>query len=214
MFDHHQNNERTCAAEKVFLHAVSEGFIQGKDRSALERFIKLVVLVDHFEEMYFPDPADDRYELCLYQIIDNMQGICKSDNEIVSLAFVLLDAELRLFQKKIQAEREIEKGYIFTSFVGKSLAMETSNETSMKLAMKKGFRLVVRKDPISGSIRIKSTPEQSIDLTPIYKKIINKDSTGTWFLHASKHMLLNGSSRNPTLKPSPLSIQDIIAILR
>ena len=84
----------------------------------------------------------------------------------------------------------------------------------MKYAQKCGYRLVARKDSKVGNIRIVCLPDDSLDLTPIYEEIKRQDSVGTWFFHQSKHMLLNGSLVNPTMVPSPLSTEQILAILR
>jgi histidine triad (HIT) family protein len=40
------------------------------------------------------------------------------------------------------------------------------------------------------------------------------DPQATWFLHVSGKMLLNGTSKNPTMKPTNLSLSDIIEVLK
>jgi hypothetical protein len=40
----------------------------------------------------------------------------------------------------------------------------------------------------------------------------NLDSQATWFLHASKKMLLNGSYKNPETKVSKLEIEELVKI--
>ena len=108
----------------------------------------------------------------------------------------------------------IKKGFIFQSYLGKSLAIETKNEETIKLALKKGFSLVVRRHPDAGFTRIKTLPDKKLSLKPVYEKIIKIDKKGSWFFHISGHMLLNGSSGNPKLIPTSLSLNKIIEIIK
>lgn len=213
-FDHHQTNEYTSASKRVLEFLVAKGYIEQKISKPLERLISFVNAVDHFDEIHFPDPTSDRYDFCLYQIVEELQPIISKDVKMLNFIRTILDAELKIFIKKTYAEKDIKKGLIFRSSFGRCLAMETANETSVKLAMKMGFALVIRKDPQTGSARIKTAPEKQHDLTPVYKKITALDKKGTWFLHVSKHMLLNASSRNPTLTPTSLSLAKLVSIIQ
>jgi hypothetical protein len=128
------------------------------------------------------------------------------------------------------AEEEIkEKGIEFETRVGKGLAIETGNDEVMKLGILMGYAVVVRKDPKYGFIRIKARPQKSkaadskgflqysnlpIDLKPVYERIKRVDPSASWFLHVSGRMLLNGSSKNPKVKNSRLSLREIIDILK
>jgi len=136
------------------------------------------------------------------------------DLALVQTIFPLLDGVLQLFIYKIRAEAEIAKGFIFYSKYGKSLAMNSSNDEAMRIAQKKGFSLVVMKDPQKKTARIKTTPSPELDLTPVYDKIKKVDQKGYWFLHILKNMLLNGSSRKPDATPTPLSLQQLIEIIK
>ena len=53
-----------------------------------------------------------------------------------------------------------------------------------------------------------------IDLTPVYEKVKELDPEASWFLHASKRMLLNGSSKNPEMRGSKLSLDEVIDVLK
>jgi hypothetical protein len=80
-----------------------------------------------------------------------------------------------------------------------------------------GYVLVVRKDPRKKYVRIKtipSTPEKKgIDLTLAYEELRMIDPDATWFLHVSKKMLLNGTPKNPKMRPTKLSLKEIIKVL-
>lgn len=213
-FDHHQTDEFTCASKKIFLWLINNVELKIHIQDGLSRMVEFVTQIDHFQEVFFPEPTNDMYEFNMFQIVEGLKHTTGSDEKAIEISFVLLDTVLQLMTNKIRAEEEIKKGYIFESSFGKSLALECKNEESVKLAQKSGFMLVVRKDPVKGHIRIKVFPKKELDLTKVYEKIIAKDKVGSWFLHVSKKMLLNGSSKNPSLKPTQLTIQEVISIIQ
>ncbi len=213
-FDHHQTDAYISATKLVCEHILQENYADKKIQKALERFTAFVNDIDHFADVYFPEPTADRYAFLLPHIIDGLRSTMHDDAKIAELIFPILDAQLQILKNKICAEDEIKKGFIFQSSRGKSLALETKNEDTMKLALKMGYALVIRRDPAKGHMRIKTLPEKKYDLTPVYEMIAKKDKKATWFLHASKNMLLNGSSKNPNFIPSSLSLKQLIEILR
>lgn len=213
-FDHHQTDDSISATKLVFEFLVKHNYIEMKNREALERIVNFVTDIDHFQEVNFPDAIDDRYDFCLHQIADNLKSSFKDGNELIEYIGLILDAEFSLFKKKINAEKEIKKGLIFRSKYGRCLAILTNNEEAVKLALKMGFVLVIRKDPVKGNARIKTLPDKKYDLTPVYNAVSRVDPKAGWFLHISKNMLLNGSSKNPTLIPTSLSLQKLIEIIK
>lgn len=212
-FDHHQTPLNTSAAKLVFEHLCEKKMIPAKDQSALERIVQYVNETDHFAEVFYPSAAEDRYDLCLHQLVFGLRANSGDDAGTIRMTLPLLEAALILFKNKISAESEIKKGYEFITNWGKSLVIETSNQESIKLALKNGYALVATKDPKKGSIRIKTLPQKKYDLSEIYKKIKEVDNKGTWFLHVSGNMLLNASSKNPNFIPSVLSSKKLIEIL-
>ena len=64
-----------------------------------------------------------------------------------------------------------------------------------------------------GYVRIKSLPKDDIDLTAVYTTLKQKDPAATWFLHASGHMILNGSAKNPDMKPTTLTLDELIQVV-
>jgi len=54
----------------------------------------------------------------------------------------------------------------------------------------------------------------TVDLTSTYEKLRKMDPVATWFLHVSKKMLLNGTPKNPKMKPTKLRLNDIIEVLK
>lgn len=213
-FDHHQTNDNTCAAKKVFEHLIEKKYIKQSQMRPLERIVEFVNLIDHFQEVYFPQPRSDHYDFSLHQIIEGLKSVINDDDKIIETVFILLDGVFQIFINKIRAEEELKKAFIFNTKWGKALAVESKNEETIKLALKMGFKLAIRKNPEKGFVRIKSLPEKKIDLTPLYQKIKTLDKKGTWFLHSSKNMLLNSSSKNPHFIPTSLSLPKLIEVIK
>ena len=204
-FDHHQSNDDTCAALLVYESL-------GKKDEALERLLRVVNDVDHFREVFFPNPTSDVWEMSLGSIIDGMQMTMVNDPlSMIDSVMDCLDASYKVFQNKIWAEKEIkEKAVEFTIRFGKAFGIETVNREAVHVGQKMGYMIVVRKDPKIGSVQIKSIPKDEIDLTALYEEVRKRDPDATWFLHASKHMLLNGSAKNPDMKPTKLTLNEVI----
>lgn len=213
-FDHHQTNDYTSATKLVFKFLSGRDFIEENELKALEKVINYVNSTDHFAEVFYPDPEADRYDFMVRQLVDGLKVINRDESKLFEIIFLLLEAALIVFKNKVNAESEIERGFVFKSYLGRSLAIESKNEEAVKLALKKGFNLVIRRHPEVGFTRIKTLPDKKYSLRPVYDGILKFDKKGSWFLHISEHMLLNGSSGNPKLIPTPLPLNKIIEIVK
>lgn len=213
-FDHHQSNEDTCAAQKVLEFLIAEGHIKKNYIEPLERMIAVVNDIDHFREVFLPEPDNDMFDFLLMTVIEGVKIKLQDDEKIVLLVQELLDGLLSIFFNKVHAESEIGKGLIFESKWGRTIAIESDNEEVARLAQKKGFRIVIRKTIKKGIIRIKALPLAKIDITPLGAVLKRKDPSATWFVHASGHMILNGSAKNPNTIPSRLSLSEVVALMK
>jgi hypothetical protein len=212
-FDHHQTDADTCASLLIYEEIVRK---YKKEDPALERLVRVVNDIDHFREVFFPDAAGDFWDFSLENIIDGWR-LLFADNpiQIVAQTMSALDSVYKTFQNKVWAEKELSQhGKEFDTKWGKAIALETMNDEVIHLGQKKGYAVVIRKDPKKSYLRIKALPKDDIDLTPYYLVLKEKDPRATWFLHASRHMILNGSSKNPDMRPTNLSIEEIIRIFR
>lgn len=216
-FDHHQLDDphkQYCATKLVFDHAIKHNYIKEDLQEALTRMVKFITAIDHFGELYLTDPNADVYDFTLHQILEGIRAVRITDEERSHFGFIALESVLNVMRQKVQADEDIKQGFVFDSKWGKALALETKNSQSMKIALKTGFRLVITRSPEYGTMRIKSHPVPEIDLTPVYEKIIKQDPHATWFLHNSKHMVLNGSVKRPDNVPSHLNLPQIVEIIR
>ena len=95
------------------------------------------------------------------QLVDGLKVINREELKLIEIVFQLLEAVLIVFKNKVSAEEEIKNGYVFKSYLGKSLALESKNEEAVKFALKKGFALVIRRHPEVGFTRIKTLPDKN-----------------------------------------------------
>ncbi|MBL7159145.1 chromate resistance protein [Candidatus Microgenomates bacterium] len=216
-FDHHQLDEDTCAAKKVFEFLRTENLNSSGlkfSEDALERLVEVVNDVDHFQEVFWPNPTADFYDFDLRTIFDGLKLIWPDQDErIVEFGLEALDAVYKKFQNKVWAEELLkEEGVEFETQWGKGIGIETTNDEVIALAQKQGYKVVLRKDSKKQYVRIKARPE-GINLQKEFAELKKADSEATWFFHPSGCMILNGSVKNPKTKPTKLSLKKIIEIL-
>ncbi|HVZ11732.1 MAG TPA: DHH family phosphoesterase [Patescibacteria group bacterium] len=235
--DHHQIASDDVCSTSIALNYVlehNEDLVKDKTKvAALKRISEYAVNDDHFQEVFLPDPTSDIYSFSIVSLIHGIKLIYpKDDASVFAFGSDALDSVYHFLENQIWAENEIsEKGIRFDTKWGKSLAIETHNDSVMKVGQTQGYALTVRKDPSTGNVRIKSRPKMrkgnsemlgiktklediDVDLTPIYEKLKKMDPDATWFLHISKRMLLNGSSKNPTMKGSKLTLEEVVEMLQ
>lgn len=222
--DHHQTSDKSVCGASLSLDFVkknlSENALNPDKLEALNRISKFVVDVDHFKEVFRPDPLANYNNFTIVDILDGLKLQKPSDDRYyVEFVSLCLDALLYELENIIWAEKEIkEKGIEFETKWGKGLGLETMNDNVVKMAQLMGYIIVVRRDPRKGYVRIKTKPDapnkKGIDLTLVSEQLKKMDPNATWFLHVSKKMLLNGTPKNPKMKPTKLSLNDIIEVLK
>lgn len=235
-FDHHQLDEDTCAAKKIFdflrrqksRHAEfssASGIpkqvrndkkgVRNDAGEALERMVEVVNDIDHFRQVFWPNATADFYEFFLEAVLDGLNLIYQDEDEkVVEFGLRALDGVYKKFQNKVWAEKILEEqGRKFKTKWGKGIGFETKNDEVISLAQKKGFKIVLRKDPKKAYVRIKARPERGIDLKEEFEKLKKADPEATWYFHPSGCMILNGSVKNPKTKPTALELKEVIEIV-
>lgn len=215
-FDHHQTDKMICTTSLVYDFLLKEKKLTENQVKVVKRIVNQVNQIDHFQMVYYQDARDDKYEFFLESIIDGLKLLNPQDDaRITKIGLVLFEGIFTQMTNKTWAEEIIEKETVkFQCKWGKALGFESVNDEALRLAQKMGYKLVVRRDPKKSYIRIKSWPDANIDLSEIYERLKEKDKSATWFLHSSKHMILNGSTKNPKMKPTSLSLKEIINIVK
>lgn len=217
-FDHHQPEraqQHICATSLVYDFLCSQQTDKRQDL-ALKQVVAYITDVDHFGEARWPDPAHPRYVFMVHELLRGAQLTGFYDDvRLTQFGHELLDAAYAHLRVLTRADELIQTNGMTLRVAGlRTLAIATSSGEVEKRAQKLGFDIVVRKDEDRGPVRIKATPESGLDLTPTYERLLERDKVGTWFLHGSKRMLLNGSSKNGQQIPTPLSLVEVVKILK
>ncbi len=236
--DHHQiASDNVCSTSLAFDYALKNNEALQKNENkveALKRIVNYAVDDDHFQEVFWVNPMADVYDFSIVGLIQGIKLLYpKDDTSVMNFGMDSLDAAFHFFENRVHAEREIkDKGIRFDTKWGKGLAIETQNDTVLKLGQMMGNVITVRKDPDTGNVRIKARPAKrkntddepivasesfesiDVDFTPVYERLKKMDPEASWFLHISKRMLLNGSSKNPTMKGSKLTLDEVVEVLQ
>lgn len=222
--DHHQVQDKTVSAASLVWDYVREqiahaSHLTPEHDQAISRIVKVVVDTDHFKEVFWPEAKEDRFEFSFLGVLDGLKLIKPGqDQEFMDFGILYLNALTAQFENRIWAEKEIDqKGIKFDTRFGPGIGFETINDTVLKLSQKMGYVMVIRKDPRKGYVRIKTLPgteeNKGADLTLAYEQLKKQDPDATWFLHISKKMLLNGSPKNPKMRPTKLHLKEIIKVV-
>jgi hypothetical protein len=215
-FDHHQPErgmQRVSAASLVHDYIVQRHPEHAKDW-ALQQIVEFALAEDHFESFFWDEMKLPRGSFSLPAILRGLEytGLHDDDSQL-QFGMKCLDgayASLKLWHAA--EETILKRGQEIQSKWGKTLLIKTSNETVIKVAQLMGYMLVIQKDKNRGNIRIKAAPYKEMDITKLYERIILHDTIGTWYFHPGRRMLLNGS-HHADQKPSPLTLEDMVAIL-
>lgn len=215
MLDHHDTIERTCAAQKVY-HWLN------KEDEVLERMVAYAVAIDHFEDVDWNEPLSDLYDFGFAEMMAGAQlALDKTsveqdqrDQEVMAWALTALDGVYESLNGKIKAIEQIaEHGAEIETRFGKALAIQSFNDEILRVALKQGYVVVMRRDPLKKYVRIKAHPHSPIDLTYLYQKLIALDPEATWFLHSDKKQLLNGSTGNQDRVVTELEFQELVDLI-
>jgi len=211
-FDHHETKEYTCAAKLVWEWIKKERKITD---DVIERLMPMIIAYDHGKEVEWKDALDDKYEFMMPALIDGWKILYPGQYErILEYGMKCMDAVYAIMKSKVEAEKILANGIIFETRWGKAVGVETDNEGVLQLGEKMGYSLVAKKDPKRKSLRIYGRSDRGVDLSQAYEKIKKLDPQARWFLHASGCLLLNGSSKQPKMNPTKLSLKEVIDVLK
>lgn len=217
-FDHHQPEKadrQTCAATLVYDYLLKRYPDLANDQ-ALRALLDIVLEVDHFGEIYWPESKENRFVFTLHQLIHGHEYLEQHDDDSqLHFGMHALNCAYAEMTNRLKAAEIIQsKGVEFEIQAGKCLGLLTQNDETIKLAQIHGYVLALRKDSEYGHVRIKVRPDANIDLHPLYEAIRKLDPRATWFYHASGKMLLNGSVKARNQIPSSLSLDSIIHLIK
>jgi len=214
--DHHQFNKYLSAAKLCFDYIKQKRKgekLSPLDEQALGEIVEVVTQADNARDLTWPEVNAPRFDFYLHNLIKGIRGLAGSDQEAMEFGLKGLDAVFNNVKNRIRAEEELKEGIEFETPWGKALALESSNQEVTWEGEKKGYCLVVRKDPETGAVRIYARYDKEVDLTDAHNKFKKMGPESEWFLHATKKLLLN-ESRSKEMKPTKLTLNQIIEVLK
>jgi uncharacterized UPF0160 family protein len=217
-FDHHQpdRGQQYISASSLVYDYLLKVYPDYINDRALKTLVNFVTEIDHFGEVEWPESDNVRYCFMINELIRGMEFTNPHNDESqIYFGFQCLDNVYATLTQHLKAVEILdEEGIEIELKHGKALALETRNDDTIKLAQKRGYDLVIKKNPEQGNIRIKARPDSQITLNKLAEEISKIDTKGTWFNHPSGKMLINGSSKHRDQVPSPLSLDQVVALVR
>ncbi|OGK29683.1 hypothetical protein A3I56_04540 [Candidatus Roizmanbacteria bacterium RIFCSPLOWO2_02_FULL_43_10] len=214
LFDHHQTAEFTCASQKVLQFLLQKHLIREQEIEALQRIVHVVNRYDHFKEALVSNADDDINAFSLNYIIGGLRIDQDHVNELVIMVEKALDGLLFFMKSKVNAEKAIEGGSVIHTWWGKTLVLETDNDTTMKLAFMKGFDMVIRFSPHYRNVSIKTHPRSRKTLKKLHQAIVKQDQYAQWFYHVSGRMLLNASTSATKDMVTKFNLGELVKIVQ
>jgi len=189
-FDHHTKElaSRPVCAASLVRDEIVELYPDLEEDDALARMTEFFVEIDHFKEVFWPEPNADRYLFQLDEVLHHLKDIGVDDTGVVNFASKALDSVYAAFKVRVAAEKEVKEGIEFETPWGKGLGLETANDEVIKFAQKAGY-------------------------SETFEAITVREPKATWYLHPAKTMLLNGSSKHINQVASKLTLREVIDIL-
>lgn len=206
-YDEHKGDLEDCAASLVWKDIKSKDLVSDEiELKALDDLIEWNRLIDLGK--------GTNYDFGVYSVQAFIRSKASTQEDSLKsykLGEEILDRILELLKKVKQSEKDWENRVEFDSQFGKSAAIKSAT-VDRSFVRDKGFDLVLMYDPEFRSAQF-FTPSFEIDLEPIYKKLIEKESDSGWFLHQSHHMVICGSSSAPEHRTS-LSFEELTEIAK
>lgn len=215
--DHHQTGEYLSATrlcwEEILKQTDGQG-LKPLELQAIEQLVEIETEIDNARFLSWPEVKEGRYFFYLHEIVDGLRGIAETDDQILEFGFRAFEAIFLDLKGKIKADEELGSGTIFETPWGKAIALETGNKQVLFRGEALGYVLVLKRDPENGCARIYSRADSKVDLTKAYNKFKEMDPESDWFLHATKRLLINQSTINPNMRPTKLTLKQIIEVLK
>lgn len=208
-FDEHKEGLDTCAATLVHEYLKEKGYIPEDEitQKALEKLVEWNKLIDtgKASDSQFDEFSIQSFIRCKDSSIENSQ-------KSVDLGIEILNRILVVLKRRQQSILDWENRVGFGSKFGKSFAV-VSETIDREFCRDQRGDLFLMYHPKHKSVQY-FTPSFKIDLEAIYKNLKKLDPQASWFLHQSHHMVICGSSSAPDSKPSKLSFDELIEVVK
>lgn len=215
--DHHQTGELISASSLCWEYIKQSRPNQPLNLLAAQAVNEIVAIeteIDNTRDLHWPEVGEYRASFYFQNIIESLRGLAETDEQVMALGLRLAEAIFLNLKNKIKGREELKTGIQFEAPWGKGVAIQTGNKYVGWEGEVAGFAVVIQKDPRSGGVRIYARWDSGADLTEVYNKVRLLDGNANWFLHASKKLLLNQASVNKSMRPTKLSLEQLIEIVK
>lgn len=203
-YDHHDTNERVCAASLVLQDLKLES------DPALKHLVDFTILVDHGLLL---DRDIDQFNV-VHVIYGLNRVFPNSPENVIQISTRVFDALYAYLSDQIPAEKEFARAIEFTTRWGAGAAAITSNSQVRYLAHHRGFVVFVFVDSQTEFRGFQSPGGSGVDFTETYERIKGLEPDADWFLHSSKELLLCGSAKAPNKRLSRLPLETLVSLVR
>lgn len=207
-FDEHKGDLEDCAASLVWKYLKEKNFVPSDEISgkALEELVEYVRLDD------LGKLKDLKYSEFSVPGFIRVMGGEKASRENLELGFSILDRIYQVLINKQKALKDWSKREEFETNWGKGVAV-VSEHVNRSFCDSQDGTIFLMKDPKYSSIQF-YTPKDGVDLGSLYEKVKSLDPEAGWFLHQSHKMVICGSGSAPDSKPTKLSFDELIEVLK
>ncbi len=200
-FDHHMTADTSLSAAELVRRTVAA------DDTVLERMVDVITLLDHARAEGGTAP----------NIVDLIEGLnllyVDQPEAVATAAFVTLDAWHAREAKHARLEAAFDNRVEFDTPWGFAIAMESPDGGSSRLAFREGAVLYIYRDG-KGNVGVVARSRSAVDLSQVLRDLKRLDPDADWYLHPSKRLLVCGTPKAPPKKPSRLSLDELVGVLR
>jgi len=206
-FDEHKEGLNTCAASLVYEYLKERNLIPEDEitQKALDYLTEWNKLIDTGQA-----PQTQFDEFSVQSFIRTKDNVEESSKKSVELGIEILNRILKVLKRKQQSIKDWEKRVEFQTKFGKSFAV-LSETINREFCREQEGDLFLMFDAKYNSVQFFAP---SIDISEIYDKVKKLDPQASWFLHQSHHMVICGSSSAPDSKPTKLSFEQLIEVVK
>ena len=208
-FDEHKEGLATCAGSLVFDFLKKENSLT-KDELTIKALEEMVEWNRQIDMGLAPTSEFGEYSIQAF--IRSKDSEKESSLDDVKLGRKILDRVLEVQMRTQQSLKDWENRVEFETEFGKTVAVK-SETIDRPFCKRAGGDLFLLVSPKYHGVQF-FTPSHNLDLSSIYDKLKILDPEADWFLHQSHHMVLCGSSAAPDAKPTKLSFEQLIDLLK
>jgi hypothetical protein len=209
-YDEHKGDVGQCATTLVFNDLKGRATWDDIERRALERIVAWVLEEDTGKLSDIP-----YREFSVPLILQGEYAVTDRDSKAVTeLGIRILDALFSTQKNMVRLDDDWAQRIEFDSRFGRAVAMSSFAREVENHAYAKGFDLVVFVNPDMTYHNIRAKAGTAIDLTSVHEDLKKREPEAGWYFHHSKKMLICGGELAPDVKPSKLTLEQMIELVR